>query len=55
MTHPEVNKYLAEIDKSFLKDFAEQQNAFLEFDSSDGYHLNEFHFFSTTNGFRLDE
>lgn len=55
VTHPEVNQYLEEIDKSFLKEFAEKLNAFLEFDTNDGYHLNEFHFFSTTNGFRLDE
>ena len=53
-THPEVNKFLEEVDKAFLKKFAEKLNAYLEFESNDSYHLNEFHFFSTTNGSKLD-
>lgn len=48
--HPELNKYLQEIDKSFLKKLSEQLNAKLEFGEDETYHLNEFNFFSTTNG-----
>lgn len=54
VAHPEVNKYLEQIDKDYLKRFAEKLNAHLEFESDDSYHLNQFHFFSTTNGERLD-
>lgn len=53
VTHPDVHKYLEEVDTSFLKTFAEKLNAFLEFASDDGYHLNEYHFFSTTSGSKL--
>ncbi|MCH9632723.1 MAG: Ribonuclease G [Chlamydiae bacterium] len=53
-THPEVNKYLEQVDKAFLKKFAEKLNAHLDFESDDSYHLNEFHFFSSTNGSKLD-
>ena len=55
VTHPDVHKYLQEVDTSFLKKFADKLNAFLEFASDDTYHLNEFHFFSTTNGAKLGD
>ena len=54
ITHPEVNQYLEEVDKAFLRKFAEKLNARLDFESDDTYHLNEYHFFSSTNGAKLD-
>jgi ribonuclease G len=48
--HPELFKYLLEIDKRFLIQLGEKLNAKLEFAEDENYHLNEFNFFSTTNG-----
>lgn len=53
-THPELMKYLKEIDKEFLIKLADKMNAKLEFAEDDTYHLNEFHFFSTTSGQQLN-
>jgi len=48
--HPELSKYLQEIDKHFLVKFADKLNAKLDFSEDETYHLNEFNFLSTTNG-----
>ncbi len=48
--HPELAKYLQEIDKQFLVKFADKLNAKLDFSEDETYHLNDFNFFSTTNG-----
>lgn len=53
VTHPEVDKYLEKIDKPFFVKFAEKLNAYVEFGADDSYHLNEYRFFSTTNGDEL--
>lgn len=53
VVHPEVDKYIARIDKEYLKKFADNLNAKIEFESDDTYHLNEYCFFSTTNGERI--
>lgn len=47
--HPEVDKYLNSIDKPYLRKIAEELNAHLEYDVDDQLHLNDFHFYSSTN------
>lgn len=49
VTHPELDKYIATIDKPYLKAIAEEQNAHIEFAVDDRLHLNDFHFYSTTS------
>ncbi|MCH9634433.1 MAG: Ribonuclease G [Chlamydiae bacterium] len=52
--HPELNKYLREIDKDFLLKLSDKLNARLEFTQDETYHLNEFSFFSTTSGKQIN-
>jgi ribonuclease G len=54
LSHPTLDNYLTHHDKSRLSKMAERWNADLKFDASDDLHLNEFQFYSTTNGKRLD-
>ncbi len=54
ITHPDLNKYLDSGDKDYYEQLAGKSNACLEFAVNDNLHLNEFLFFSTTNGQRLD-
>ncbi|MDE3046619.1 MAG: ribonuclease E/G [Verrucomicrobiota bacterium] len=54
ITHPELNKYLDSTDKEFYTKFAHKSNAQLEFGISDQLHLNDYQFFSTLNGQRLE-
>jgi ribonuclease G len=54
ITHPEVDHYLNQGDKDFFSTLAEKANANLRFSSADTLHLNEFQFFSTTNGKRIE-
>ena len=52
--HPEVSHYLHTEDKDYLHKFAEKNNAQILFDTDDNLHLNDFHFYSTTNGKQLE-
>lgn len=52
--HPEVMKYLREIDQDYLIKLAEKLNAKLEFAEDDTCHLSGFYFYSTTNGQQLN-
>lgn len=52
--HPELDRYLAVIDKSFLCKLAEEMNAHLDFDCDENMHLNDFHFYSTINNRRIE-
>lgn len=52
--HPEVDHYLHHHDKDYLRKLAEKSNAQLVFATNDDLHLNDFHFFSTTSGKRLE-
>lgn len=54
ISHPLLDQYLSTEDKEFLKNTAEQLNAQLTFDIEDTLHLNEFHFYSTINGQKLE-
>ncbi len=54
VTHPEVEHYLHQTDKAFLKKFAEELNAQLEFHVDENMHINDFYFVSTITNKRLD-
>lgn len=54
VSHPELDHYLNIIDKQFLQKKAEKLNAKLDFASDDNLHINDFHFFSSTSGKRLE-
>jgi ribonuclease G len=52
--HPEVETYLSKKDKEFLINMADNLNAHLEIYSDDNMHINDFHFYSSTNNKRLE-
>jgi ribonuclease G len=54
LTHPEMDHYLNHNDKDLYRKIAEKNNADLKFSRSDALHLNDFHFYSTTNGKRIE-
>lgn len=54
VTHPELNRYLDSGDKDFLHKMASKANAHLEFASNDSMHLNDYIFYSTLNGQKID-
>ena len=54
VTHPELHRYLDNVDKDYLAKFAGKSNAHIEFGMSDTLHINDFQFFSTLNGQRID-
>jgi ribonuclease G len=54
IVHPDLNKYLDTGDKDYYEKFAGKSNAHLEFAVNDNLHLNEFLFYSSTNGQRLE-
>lgn len=54
VTHPELDQHLKKDDKDFLVSLAEKNNARLEFVNDDNLHLNDFQFYSSVNGERID-
>src|SRR3990167_3337018 len=54
IVHPELNKHLDSGDKDYYLELAGKANAHLEFALNDNLHLNEFFFFSTINGQKID-
>jgi ribonuclease G len=54
VTHPELNRYLDSGDKEYYVSLCSKSNAQLEFGVNDILHLNDFHFYSTLNGQRID-
>lgn len=54
LVHPEMDRYLNLIDKKFLAKLADELNAHLEFVADDRMHINEYQFYSSTNGKRLE-
>lgn len=54
MVHPDLEKYLNQSDKDYYLKLANKSNAHLEFAISDNLHLNEFLFYSTTNGQKIE-
>ena len=54
VSHPDLDHYLDHNDKKYLRRVAEKWNASLKFAAKDTLHLNEYQFYSTTNGKKLD-
>ncbi len=54
IVHPDLNKYLDGGDKHYYESLAGKSNAHLEFAVNDNLHLNEFLFYSTINGQKID-
>ena len=54
VTHPELSRYLDGGDKDYYRKVAGNSNAKIEFGASDNLHLNDYQFFSTLNGQKID-
>lgn len=54
IAHPELDHYLSQHDKDYLLKLAQKLNAELKFNTDENLHLNEYQFYSTTNGKKLD-
>jgi ribonuclease G len=54
VVHPELNRYLDLGDKDYFLKTATKSNTHLEFGTSDLNHLNEYQFFSTLNGQKIE-
>ncbi len=54
VAHPELDRYLNHQDKDLLRKCAHKMQAELHFGVDDNLHLNEFQFYSTTNGKKLE-
>lgn len=54
VVHPELNRYLEGTDKDYYQKLAKKANAHIEFDTNDNLHLNDYAFYSTLNGQKLD-
>jgi ribonuclease G len=54
IVHPDLNKYLDGIDKEYYRSLANKANAHIEFAINDNLHLNDFLFYSTINGQKLE-
>jgi ribonuclease G len=54
VTHPELHRYLDGGDKEYFVKIAGKANAHLEFAVNDSLHLNDYLFYSTLNGQRID-
>ena len=52
--HPELNRYLENSDKDYYSKLANKSNAHLEFGINDTLHLNDYVFYSTLNGQKID-
>ena len=52
--HPALSHHLEKGDKEYFLKLAEKSNALLEFALNDNLHLNDFVFYSTLNGQKLD-
>jgi ribonuclease G len=54
VSHPDLDHYLSHYDKDYLRKFAEKANATLKFRANDNLHLNDFEFYSTINGKKIE-
>ncbi len=54
IAHPDLDHYLGHHDKEYFRKLAEKLNAQLKFDIDDNLHLNEFQFYSSINGKKLE-
>jgi ribonuclease G len=54
VTHPLLDHYLEGEERGWLQELADKLNAHLEFGTRDTLHVNEFEFYSTLNGKRIE-
>jgi len=54
LSHPDLDHYLSHQDKDHFKKIAEKWNANLKFTVDDNMHLNDYAFYSTINGKKLE-
>ena len=54
ISHPDLDHFLNHGDKEYFRRLAESENAQLQFRTNDNLHLNDFQFFSTTNGKQIE-
>jgi ribonuclease G len=54
VSHPDVDRFLNQGDKEYFRKLAEKSNAELMFKTNDNLHLNDFQFYSTTNGKQIE-
>ena len=54
VVHPDLDRYLNEIDKQFLFQMASDLNANLVCETNDCLHINEFYFYSTINQKKIE-
>ncbi|HSW86376.1 MAG TPA: Rne/Rng family ribonuclease [Rhabdochlamydiaceae bacterium] len=54
ISHPDLDQYLSRGDKDYFRKISERLQASLKFSVKDTLHLNEFQFYSLTNGKKLD-
>jgi ribonuclease G len=54
ISHPDLDHYLGHQDKDHLRKLAQKLNAELSFNVNDNLHLNEFQFYSTINGKKIE-
>ncbi|MBS0653979.1 MAG: ribonuclease E/G [Verrucomicrobia bacterium] len=54
IAHPDLDHYLGHHDKEYFRKLAEKWNAQLKFEVDDNLHLNEFQFYSSLNGKKLE-
>jgi ribonuclease G len=52
--HPEVDNSLTRCEKNHLIGIAENLNAHVEFETDDNLHINDYTFYSTTNGKKIE-
>lgn len=54
IVHPELYRYLNNIDKQYLLKLTEELNAHLDIETNDNMHLNDFHFYSSITQKRIE-
>jgi ribonuclease G len=54
ISHPELDRFLTPSDKDYFCNLADKSNAQLRFGVNDLLHLNDFEFYSTINGKKLE-
>jgi ribonuclease G len=54
VVHPEVERFMQHIDRSYMKKLAEKSKGSLEFGTNDQLHLNEYQFYNANSGKKLE-
>jgi ribonuclease G len=52
--HPHLNQYIEQFDKQYLFKLCEELNAFLDIETNENMHINDFYFVSTLNNKKIE-